>query len=305
MTGPEDPLALRSWTVGDIVVGLVPETTLPAETGAWLLPDADPELVAGVDWLGDPWTDPEGQLRLASHSFTLEVDGQRMLVDAGVGNSKPRKNSAFDHLDTDYLDRLSSGGVTPEDVDLVLLTHLHTDHVGWLTRWEGEQWVPTFPRARHVTSRTEWDYWAQADVEPERRQMLDDSVLPVEQAGLMAPAVVPPGGLDVARGVRLVPTPGHTPGHVSVQITSRGQTALITGDAVHHPVQVAFPGICSCVDVDPAHAVRTREALLAEAQDAGALLLGTHFPAPVAARIDSADGAYRLVPRDGNTPSPS
>ncbi len=305
MTAPAHPLSPRSWTVGDVVVDLVPETTFPSETGVWLLPDAVPDLVTGVGWLGDPWTDPEGRLRLASHSFTLEVDGQRIVVDAGVGNTKTRGNSAFHNLDTDYLDRLSNVGVTPEDVDLVLVTHLHTDHVGWLTRYDGGQWIPTFPHARHVTSRAEWDYWAQTEVEPERRRMLDDSVVPVDQAGLMSPAPVPLDGVEVARGVTLVPTPGHTPGHSSVRIFSRGQTALITGDAVHHPVQVAFPDLCSRVDVDPPTAIRTRRALLAEAMDADMLLLGTHFPAPIAARVDAAGGAYRLSAQAGSTWSPS
>lgn len=304
-TAPLDPLTPRSWTVGDLVVHLVPETTFSPQTAAWLLPEATPALVADVDWLGDPWTDADHRPRLASQSYALEVDGQRILIDAGIGNGKTHDNDAFHNLDTDFLDRLAQIGFTPQNVDLLLLTHIHADHVGWFTRHDGEQWVPTFPHARHLTSRTEWDYWATTDVEPSRRRMLDDSVLPVDQPGLVNLVDLTAGGVQVAPGVTLIPTPGHTPGHASVRITSRGQTALVTGDAVHHPVQAAFPDISSCVDVDSATAARTRRALLTEALDTDQLLLGTHFPAPGAARVRAADGSYRLSAQEGSAKNPN
>ncbi len=293
MTGPLDNLRPRSWTVGDIVIHRVLETAFSAETAAWLLPDATPALASQVDWLGDPWTDAARRPRLASQCFALEVDGERILIDAGVGNGKTHDNAAFNGLETDFLERLAEVGFTPDNVDLILVTHLHADHVGWLTRQDDDRWVPTFPQARHVTSRTEWDYWAGAEVEPSRRRMFDESVVPVTQARLMHPVAVGKSGTEVARGVTLVPTPGHTPGHSSVRLTSGGHTALVTGDAVHHPFQVAFPELCSCVDVDPAAAVRTRLALLAAAMADGALVLGTHFPDPTAIRVRKDRGAYR------------
>lgn len=151
MTAPLDPLTPRSWTVGDLVVHLVPETTFAPQTAAWLLPQATPALVADVDWLGDPWTDADHRPRLASQSFALEVDGQRILIDAGIGNGKTHDNDAFHDLDTDFLDRLTQIGFTPHNVDLLLLTHVHADHVGGCTRHDGEQWVPPFPT--HATSR--------------------------------------------------------------------------------------------------------------------------------------------------------
>lgn len=131
----------------------------------------------------------------------------RVLVDTGIGNGKQRANPAWDNLDTRYLERLTGAGFAPETVDLVILTHLHTDHVGWNTRSDGASWVPTFPHARYVSARAEWDYWAGADMEEARRQMFRDSVDPVEEAGLLDLVHVPYEGAVIAPGVRLLPTP--------------------------------------------------------------------------------------------------
>ena len=207
-----------------------------------------------------------------------------MLVDTGIGNGKTRANPAWHDLDTPYLERLSAAGFPPESVDLVVLTHLHTDHVGWNTRDDGGTWVPTFPHARYLTSRTEWEFWATTELEPARAQMFRDSVHPVRDAGLLDLVDVPESGTEategteVAPGVRLLPAPGHTPGQVAVELRGAGRSALITGDSVHHPVQLTHSHLTSCVDIDPAEAVRTRERLLATHSDA--LLLGSHFPHP-------------------------
>ncbi|MEV0087944.1 MBL fold metallo-hydrolase [Saccharopolyspora sp. NPDC050642] len=288
-----------TWTVGGTTVHRIDEVLLPPATGPWLLPDATPDVVARQDWLRPDFADREGVLRLDSHSFALVVGGLRVLVDTGIGNGKTRANPAWHDLRTDYPERLVGAGFAPDSVDLVVLTHLHTDHVGWNTRDERGEWVPTFPRARYVVSRAERGFWAGYDMDEPRRQMFRDSVHPVEDAGLLDLVDVPAEGAEIAPGLRLLPTPGHTPGHVAVRLSSGGETALITGDCVHHPVQLAEPDIGSCVDIDPEQAGATRRSVLASLADTGTLLLGTHFPPPTAGRVITDGDAYRLVPEPG------
>ncbi|MFI1760583.1 MBL fold metallo-hydrolase [Streptomyces sp. NPDC020800] len=287
---------LPSWTVGDVTVHRVDEVLLPPPTGAWLLPDATPEVVTGEDWLRPDFADDEGVLRIDSHSFAFEVDGLRVLVDTGVGNGKERANPAWHDLRTDFLERLTAGGFAPDSVDLVILTHLHADHVGWNTREVNGAWLPTFPNARHLTSRIEREFWAAYDMEEARRQMFRDSVIPVEQAGLLDLVDVPAEGVEIAPGLRLTPTPGHTPGHLAVELTSKGHKALITGDCIHHPVQFAHPAIGACVDIDPQQSEASRRRLLGSLADTDALVLGTHFAPPTAGRVVTHGDAYRLLP---------
>ncbi|WP_332461430.1 MBL fold metallo-hydrolase [Amycolatopsis aidingensis] len=261
------------------------EVPLPPETGPWLLPAATPEVVTSHGWLRPDFADDTGVLRLASHSFAISAAGLKVVVDTGIGNGKQRANPAWHDLRTGYLDRLTAAGFAPESVDLVVLTHLHTDHVGWNTRSVAGEWVPTFPNARYLTSRVERDFWAGYDMDEARRQMFRDSVHPVEEAGLLDLVDVPADGMDLVPGLRLLPTPGHTPGHLAVRLSSGDRAALITGDCVHHPVQLSRPEIGSCVDIDPARAEVTRRSLLNSLADTGTLVLGTHFPPPTAGRI--------------------
>ncbi|WP_329491575.1 MBL fold metallo-hydrolase [Kitasatospora sp. NBC_01246] len=286
---------IPAWTVGDLTVHRIDEIPLPPDTGQWLLPDATPEVVRGQDWLRPDFADPAGRLLIDSHTFAFTVGGLKVLVDTGIGNGKDRANPAWHDLDTDYLDRLTAAGYPPADVDLVILTHLHTDHVGWNTRADGNgAWVPTFPNARYLTSRTEREFWAGREMDEPRRRMFRDSVDPVAEAGLLDLVDVPAGGAEVAPGLRLLPTPGHTPGHLAVELSGEGGAALVTGDCVHHPVQFAHPAIGSCVDIDPARSRATRRSLLESLAGTGTLVLGTHFPPPTAGRVVAHGDAYRL-----------
>ncbi|MFI1972105.1 MBL fold metallo-hydrolase [Streptomyces cinnamoneus] len=287
------------WSLGDIAVRRVDEIELPRQTGPWLLPDATKEVLDEASWLRPDFADADVP-RLASHSFAVEAGGLRIVVDTGIGNAKPRANPAWNGLDTDFLRRLAAAGFPPESVDLVITTHLHTDHVGWNTRLAGEDWVPTFPNARYLTSRTEWDYWAATDLDSARTQMFRDSITPVRAAGQYDLVDVPEHGHEAARGVFLVPAPGHTPGQVAVELRGSDRRALITGDSIHHPVQLSHPHVNSCVDIDPAQAVRTRSRLLDALADTGALLLGTHFPQPTAGTVRRDNGRYRLLAEHGS-----
>ncbi|MBQ0863411.1 MBL fold metallo-hydrolase [Streptomyces sp. RK75] len=297
-------LAAPSWTVGDLRIHRVDEVPLPPPTGRWLLPDATAQVVARHDWLRPDFADPSGVLRLASHSFAFSIGGLRVLVDTGIGNGKTRANPAWHDLRTDYLQRLTDAGFPPDSIDLVILTHLHTDHVGWNTRKAAGAWVPTFPNARYLTSRTEREFWAGYAMDEARAQMFRDSVQPVEDAGLLDLVHLPDEGHEVVPGLRLLPTPGHTPGHLAVQLTDQGATALITGDCIHHPVQLPEPDIGSCVDIDPVRSETTRRSLLASLAGTGTLVLGTHFPPPTAGHVDGTPaGGYRLTPVPGSGPT--
>ncbi|MFF5979574.1 MBL fold metallo-hydrolase [Streptomyces olindensis] len=288
--------AAPSWTIGAVTVHRIDEVRLPPATGRWLLPDATTDLVGRQDWLHPDFAGHDGVLHIDSHSFALTVGGLRILVDTGIGNGKERANPAWHDLRTDFLERLTAAGFPPDSVDLVILTHLHADHVGWNTRKVNGEWAPTFPHARHLTSRVEREFWATYDMEEARGQMFRDSVIPVEEAGLLDLVDIPAEGAEVVPGLRLLPTPGHTPGHIAVELTSQGETALITGDCIHHPVQLAHPAIGACVDIDPEQSEASRRKLLASLADTDTLVLGTHFAPPTAGRVITHDSAYRLAP---------
>ncbi|WP_121745211.1 MBL fold metallo-hydrolase [Streptomyces sp. E2N166] len=288
------PAVTPSWTVGGVTVHRIDEVALPSTTGPWLLPDATPDVVAAQDWLHPHFAGQDGILHIDSHSFAFVVNGLRVLVDTGVGNGKERANPAWHNLRTDFLERLTAAGFPPDSVDLVILTHLHADHVGWNTRQVNGEWIPTFPNARYLTSSAEREFWATYDMDEAREQMFRDSVIPVEQAGLLSTVDVPHEGAEIAPGLRLIPTPGHTPGHVAVELTSQGETALISGDCVHHPVQLAHPAIGACVDIDPRQSEATRRKLLGSLVGTDTLLLGTHFAPPTAGRVVAHEDAYRL-----------
>ncbi|MFD9789439.1 MBL fold metallo-hydrolase [Streptomyces sp. NPDC059070] len=292
------PFTSTRWSLGDIAVRRVDEIELPRQTGPWLLPDATKEVLDEASWLRPDFADADVP-RLASHSFAVEAGGLRIVVDTGIGNAKPRANPAWNGLETDFPQRLTAAGFPPESVDLVITTHLHTDHVGWNTRLAGEDWVPTFPNARYLTSRTEWDHWAATDLDAARSQMFRDSVTPVRDAGQYDLVDVPDQGREVAPGVFLVPAPGHTPGQVAVELRGNDRRAVITGDSIHHPVQLSHPHVHSCVDIDPAQAIRTRARLLDGLADTDALLLGTHFPRPTGGTVRRESGRYRLLAEPG------
>jgi glyoxylase-like metal-dependent hydrolase (beta-lactamase superfamily II) len=209
-----------------------------------------------------------------------------VVVDPCVGNGKQRSLPFWDQQSWPFMERFLAAGFDPAAVDLVVHTHLHADHVGWDTHLDAGRWVATFTRARHLYVQSELD-WAQAgrDVDIGVGGVYDDSIAPIFDAGL---ADIVERDADLGDGLRLEPSDGHTPGHVSLWLESEGSTALLTGDFIHHPVQCAEPGWAEVGDHEPEVARATRHALLRRAADQNALVLGTHFPTKPAGHIVAA-----------------
>lgn len=280
--------ALLQWQVGDVRITRVQEYEAPGIE--FLLPDATVENLAQIDWLS-PYLDHRGRAVGSVHSLILEVADRKIVVDTCVGNDKERLPFKMWHeRHGPFLADLESAGFPAGEIDTVLCTHLHTDHVGWNTRLEGGRWVPTFTNARTVMTREEVEHWSSTDLD-QMKLVYADSVQPLFDAGLVD---VVDMDYEVAEGIRFEPTPGHSPGHVSVRIESRGERAVITGDLVHHPVQFARPGWKNAADSDPALAQRTRLDFMARYADTPTLVLGTHFAGATGGHLVRDGDVYRL-----------
>lgn len=246
-----------------------------------LLPTAKEEEIGHIDWIGPPYITEKGEVVLAIQAFCIETPDRRIIVDTCNGNDKSRA-SGFGHMQqSDLLDRLIQINFGPENVDIVLCTHLHADHVGWNTCLRDGQWVPTFPRARYLIGRTEFAHELELAGTPFREQF-QDSVRPIVDAGLVDLVET---DHQICPELRLVASPGHTPGHVSVMIESVGESALITGDFLHSPVQIARPDWSLSFDHNPDVARETRTSMLYQLADTSTLVLGSHFPSPTAGHI--------------------
>ncbi|WP_019928835.1 MBL fold metallo-hydrolase [Nocardia sp. BMG111209] len=288
-------MAYEPWRIGDVTIHRVVERTtriplafLPTATTSALAPHRD--------WLR-PWalTDDD-ELLLAIQALCLAVGDQRILIDPCIGPRQLPDEYAWVAGDSGLLGELTAAGFGRDDVDVVLCTHLHFDHVGWNTLWENDSWVPTFRKARYVIGRAEYEHW-RATPEPEQAESnvfnLADAVEPLFAAGQVD--LVEPGH-RVSEALQLVATPGHSPGHLSVRITSGGETALVTGDCAHHPVQLAEPQWYSLADFDREQACDTRRRLVAEYADSGVLIIGTHFRPPGAGHLVTDGDAVRFRP---------
>lgn len=277
------------WRVGNVTITRVVDET-DTKIGALVLPMATPEAVAGIPWLRPHYLGEAGELVLSIHSLVVESPGRRILVDTCLGNGKERAIRAWSLRSGPFLADLAASGSPRESIDTVLCTHMHVDHVGWNTMREGDRFVPTFPNARYLFSRIEWEHWKD---EPETiGPVITDSVRPILDAGL---ADLVETDHRVSDEISLEPTPGHTPGHVSVRIRSAGEEAAITGDMIHHPCQIARPDWSSAADTDPDRSRVTRRAFLEGCADRPVLVIGTHFAAPTAGRIVRDGDAYRLA----------
>lgn len=285
MRPQDDPLR---WRIGDVRVTRVVELA-SANIGNHILPQANADNVRAIGWVG-PFVDDNARLVLSFHSLVVESRGQTIVVDTCIGNDKVRTYPRWNRMQSSFLADFRAAGFVANRVDTVLCTHMHVDHVGWNTRLVDGRWQPTFAAARHLYAEAEWAHW-QRESQAEYGPVIEDSVQPIFDAGL---ADLVAADAAVTDEVRLEPTPGHTPGHVSVHIVSRGEEAVITGDMIHHPCQIAHPDWSTVADTDPDRARATRKTFLERYVDRPVLVIGTHFAGPTAGRLVRDGDSYRL-----------
>ena len=281
---------MQTWQIGDVRVTRLQEQE-PVWPGTMITGMATAENVMREgEWL-TPFTDDKGRIRLSIHSLLVESEGHRIVVDTCVGNNKIRPGfKEWNNLDLPFLKEFEKS--FPRDsIDMVVCTHLHLDHVGWNTVLENGKWVPTFPKASYMMTQPEWDHWSKYEGSPDFKNPIDDSVRPVIDAKL-AKLVQPDHRLTGE--VYLESTPGHTPGHVSVRISSRGEDAVITGDMIHHPIQVAHPDWICEFDNQPDEASATRKKFVERYCDQPVKVFGTHFAGPTAGHIARRSGNFRF-----------
>lgn len=281
---------MQSWRIGDVTVSKVVELEMTGGS-RFLLPQATPEEIQPIAWLQPHFADENGKLRMSIHTFIVQTPTRRIVVDTCLGNDKQhRRIPHWNDRQGPFLQDLTAAGFPPESIDTVLCTHLHVDHVGWNTRLQDGKWVPTFPRARYLMGRVEYDHWRTTTRE-DMQHVLADSVTPIMDAGL---AEMVETDQQLTDEISLVPTVGHTPGHVSVRITSRGEEALITGDFMHHPCQIAHPEWSTLADSDPDRGIRTRWEMFERLAGKPVLVIGTHFAGATAGRLVRDGATFRL-----------
>ncbi len=249
--------------------------TAPAERLAERLAELAPNLFDAAT----------GMLPITFQSFLVRTRHHTVIIDTCVGEDKANRWPEFvDYPKRPWLDNLHAAGVTVEDIDFVMCTHLHVDHVGWNTRLVDGRWVPTFPNARYVFSRREFEHWRDTDAErfDHGGAPFEDSVLPIVEAGR---AVLVEDDYAIDDTIYLTPSPGHTPGHVCVNVASQGVHGIITGDMMHHALQCLEPDWSTRFCSDPLQSAATRRKVLGECAGTDTLVLPAHFPTPTAGHV--------------------
>ena len=290
---------MLTWKIGNSTITRIEEQVGPNDTPleSFLSGVVRARFDRHLPWMVPVHFDPAAdRLITSNHSWLIRTGSHTILLDSCAGNHKERPwLPRFHQLNVPFLERLRAAGAATEDIDIVLCTHLHTDHVGWNTRLENGRWVPTFPKARYLFSRIEHDYWdpkvgdrrAKA---PGRAGVYDDSVLPVIQS---KQAVLLDGAHAIDDRLLVEPSPGHTPGHVVLKLSDQGEKALFCGDVLHHPVQVYEPGWNTRFCELPEQAAATRRRMLEYCCGDHALLFPTHFAAPHVAAIRPEGDGFR------------
>jgi glyoxylase-like metal-dependent hydrolase (beta-lactamase superfamily II) len=277
------------WNVGKVKITKIVELETVGST-RFILPLASNDEIRKLPWLIPDFATEEGRLKMSIHSLVVETPTRRIVVDTGLGNDKQgRTVPAWNNRNGAFLETMTEAGFAPDSIDTVLCTHLHVDHVGWNTRLVGGKWVPTFANARYVFGRTEFEYWRDHSVEPDKAAVFKDSVKPIAEAGN---ADLVASDARLTDEITLIPTPGHSPGHISVLIRSDGEEGLLTGDVAHHPCQMAHLDWSSTADSDPMQSAVTRRELFSRFADTPTLVIGGHFGA---ARIARDGAAFKFV----------
>lgn len=284
-------------TAGDLTIHRIIEQERPFFPAVGTLVDLTPELLAeNRGWMQSASAlDKDDTLMLCFQSYIVKTPHHTVLVDSCIGNDKPRGRPMWSmKTDDTYMRALAAAGLSVNDIDYVFCTHLHVDHVGWNTRLENGRWVPTFPKARYVFGKQELDYWTAENAKKENPVYMD-SVLPIVEAG-RSEAVA--NDHAIGDHVRLLATPGHTPGHVAVCFGKGGDDAVVSGDLMHSPIQARYPEMSMMFDVDKEQAAKTRRSFLERYCDTRTLCCTAHFPSPSAGRIKRWGDGFRceMVP---------
>lgn len=293
----------EKWSIGDVRITKISDKII--EDGSlddFFVGSTAADLLA-IDWLRPAYITSDGSIRMSFHALVIEAPNCRILVDTCVGDDKNLPDLSHWHKrQSNFLQTLIDSGFSPDSIDYVVCTHLHVDHVGWNTMLVDGRWVPTFRNARYLFGRREYEYWAE---ETDRSRpgtdplaglqiaVMEESIAPVFDAGLVELVEV---DHRICSEVSLLSTPGHTPGHVSVKIESGGEMALITGDFVHHPCQIAHPEWFTYADSDQQMSCDTRQREFGALAGSDTLVIGTHFTSPTAGLIVRDGPAFRFKP---------
>jgi glyoxylase-like metal-dependent hydrolase (beta-lactamase superfamily II) len=287
-----------TFAVGDLTVHRVVESEAPLFDPLTFFPTLSKDLLAeNLSWLQPGYIDPaSGQLVLCIQSYIVRTKHHTILIDSCVGNHKDRPTRPFWHQITSdrYERNLAATGLTVNDIDFVMCTHMHVDHVGWNTRLDNGRWVPTFPRAKYIFADRELAFWSEREkTHPGEQPWVTDSVLPI--VALNRHELVR-SDHQFTDDVRLIPTPGHTIDHFSVHIGKPGADAVIGGDMVHSPIQMRYPELCMRADHDRAQGGQSRRMLFERLCDTSTLLCTGHFPSPSSGRVGRWGDGFRFNP---------
>lgn len=286
--------------LGNVDVLRVEESHGPGFQPNQLLPDWSAEKIAPHKrWLVPQYYDDVKDRLISSvHGWILKTKHHTILIDSCVGNHKHRPTQPrFHMLDRPFMTNLAAAGVRPEDIDYVLCTHLHVDHVGWNTQLKDGRWVPTFPNAKYVFSKIDRDYFDPSRGEGGKVEanalVFNDSVLPILDA---KQDMVVEGVVELTDGITIEPAPGHSPGHVLIKLASAGQEGLFCGDIMHHPMQIYEVGWSSAFCSDAAQARVSRRRMLEHAANHGSIVYPAHFGGPHVCRIAEKAGGFSFLP---------
>lgn len=278
-----------AWRIGKVKITKIVEMALTGGT-RFILPQATPEQIRELPWLIPDFASPEGRLAMSVHAWVVETPTRRIVVDTCIGNDKQgRSVPHWNGLDKPFLQDMAAAGYPADSIDMVVCTHLHVDHVGWNTRLVEGRWAPTFGHARYVFGRIEYDYWKTHSTDAVHAAVFADSVQPVVDAGLVD---FVDSDARLTDEITLIPTPGHSPGHMALHIRSEGEEALLSGDVAHHPCQMAHLDWSSSFDTDEQQSTETRRTLFSRFADTPTLVFGGHFGP---GRIVREGDCFRLV----------
>ena len=276
---------MQKWTIGALTIHAVLETVVPTRPDRMFrgLPSDVPS------WLHPHYVDDSGNLLVAIQSFFVESGDELVVVDCcfGEGHDLPYQIP----IDPDqYRRSLAAAGFSPDDVTTVVCTHLHLDHAGRNTTMRDGVWLPTYPNATYLLTADEYTSWRQSSA---LNRAADETVEPLVSHDVLRLVEV---DHTITDEIGLLSTPGHTPGHVALRIESGGEVAVISGDVIHHPIQITHPDVQALPDEDVTGAAATRDALLQRVVDEQAILFGTHFAAPTAGKVIADDDRLMWVP---------